>query len=138
MNLARKQAARAFGRALRTARNAQGLSQEQLAEAGDFDRTYPSLLERGLRTPTFYVILQLARGLHLNPRALFDDALAECRDLNPTPERQSVSALKSGASITPPAHKRVSSPAEPGSPHGDPATTGSPMKKSHPRKEFQP
>lgn len=30
---------------------------------GNLERTYPSLLERGLRTPTFLVILRLAEGL---------------------------------------------------------------------------
>jgi transcriptional regulator with XRE-family HTH domain len=62
MSVSRRQSARAFGRALRAARLLRGLSQEQLAESGDFDRTYPSLLERGLRTPTFFVILCLADG----------------------------------------------------------------------------
>jgi transcriptional regulator with XRE-family HTH domain len=124
MNLTRKQAARAFGRALRTARRTQGLSQEDLAETGDFDRTYPSLLERGLRTPTFYVILQLARALHMDPRALFDDALAECREIGPAPESQAVSALSSGVFNTPPARKHASSLRESGSPSGDPAATG--------------
>ena len=71
--------ARAFGQALRAARVARGLSQEQLAEAGDFDRTHPSLLERGLRTPTFFVILSLAEGLNANPVALFTDAVARLR-----------------------------------------------------------
>ena len=44
MSVTRQQAARAFGQALRAARLARGISQEQLAETGDFDRTYPSLL----------------------------------------------------------------------------------------------
>jgi hypothetical protein len=72
----RRDAARAFGQALRAARLACGVSQEQLAEAGDFDRTYPSLLERGLRTPTFFVICRLAEGLNTDPVALFRDAVA--------------------------------------------------------------
>lgn len=45
----RHKVAEAFGIVLRTVRDAAGLSQEQLAEAADVDRTYPSLLERGLR-----------------------------------------------------------------------------------------
>jgi transcriptional regulator with XRE-family HTH domain len=57
-----------------------GLSQEQLAEEGDFDRTYPSLLERGLRTPTFFVILCLAEGLSTDPVTLFRDAVTQLRD----------------------------------------------------------
>jgi hypothetical protein len=51
----------------------------KLAEAGDFDRTYPSLLERGLRTSTFFVILCLAEGLNVDPVALFRDAMAQLR-----------------------------------------------------------
>jgi hypothetical protein len=41
--------ARAFGAILRAARVATGISQEVLAERADCDRTYPSLLERGMR-----------------------------------------------------------------------------------------
>jgi transcriptional regulator with XRE-family HTH domain len=32
-----------------------GISQEELAFRGEFDRTFPSLLERGKRTPTITV-----------------------------------------------------------------------------------
>jgi transcriptional regulator with XRE-family HTH domain len=62
MTTTRRQAARAFGQALRAARLEREITQEQPAETGDFDRTYPSLLERGLRTPTFFVMLCLAEG----------------------------------------------------------------------------
>lgn len=44
MSATRQQAARAFGQALRVTRLERGITQEQLAEMGDFDRTYPSLL----------------------------------------------------------------------------------------------
>jgi hypothetical protein len=43
----RIKSARAFGRALKAARMERRLSQEDLAERGDFDRTYPSMLEHG-------------------------------------------------------------------------------------------
>jgi transcriptional regulator with XRE-family HTH domain len=33
-------------------------------------------LERGLRTPTFFVILQLAEALNTDPVTLFTDAVA--------------------------------------------------------------
>ncbi|MBS0420207.1 MAG: helix-turn-helix transcriptional regulator [Proteobacteria bacterium] len=72
----RIQSARAFGLALKAARTERGLSQEDLAERGDFDRTYPSMLERGRRSPTFFVILQLAQGLRMDPVALFIQAVA--------------------------------------------------------------
>jgi XRE family transcriptional regulator, regulator of sulfur utilization len=63
MNRQREQVAQAFGAALRAARRDKGLTQEQLAEIGGFDRSYPSLLERGLRTPTLGVIFRLADAL---------------------------------------------------------------------------
>jgi len=44
MSADRRDAARAFGQTLRAARLERGISQEQLTEGGDFDRTYPSLL----------------------------------------------------------------------------------------------
>jgi ribosome-binding protein aMBF1 (putative translation factor) len=55
--------ARAFGTALRDLRVARGLTQDALAEAAGLDRTYPSLLERGLRAPTFLVMWRLSRAL---------------------------------------------------------------------------
>jgi transcriptional regulator with XRE-family HTH domain len=76
MRTGRHEAARAFGQALKTARRGRGISQEQLAEFGDFDRTYASLLERGRRTPTFFVILELAKALDTDPLTLFSDAVA--------------------------------------------------------------
>ena len=42
MRTGRHEAARAFGQALKTARRGRGISQEQLAEFGDFDRTTKS------------------------------------------------------------------------------------------------
>jgi transcriptional regulator with XRE-family HTH domain len=76
MRFRRVDAARAFGQAIKEARLTRGLTQERLAELGDFDRTYPSLLERGRRAPTFFVILQLAVALRMSPAALFNDAVA--------------------------------------------------------------
>ena len=55
----------AFGAVLRAARRERGLSQEALADLGGLDRTYPSLLERGLRTPTLSAIFRLADALGL-------------------------------------------------------------------------
>jgi transcriptional regulator with XRE-family HTH domain len=79
MSATRREAARAFGQTLRAARLARRITQEQLAETGGFDRTYPSLLERGLRAPTFFVILGLAEGLNIDPVTLFRDAVARLR-----------------------------------------------------------
>jgi transcriptional regulator with XRE-family HTH domain len=43
----RRRVALAFGEVLRAARRERGVSQDELGERCDFDRTYPSLLERG-------------------------------------------------------------------------------------------
>jgi transcriptional regulator with XRE-family HTH domain len=59
----RSRVALAFGSTLRDVRRLRGLTQEQLALAGGFDRTYPSLLERGRRTPTLGVLFRLADAL---------------------------------------------------------------------------
>jgi len=67
----RSKVARAFGDVLRAARKeAGGLSQEELAFRADVDRTYPSLLERGLRTPSLDALLRLARALDIAPAML--------------------------------------------------------------------
>jgi ribosome-binding protein aMBF1 (putative translation factor) len=63
----RQDVARAFGLALRAARDAHGMSQDQLSEACDMDRSYPSILERGLRGPTVAMLLRLAYALDVAP-----------------------------------------------------------------------
>ena len=60
----------AFGKALQQARANAGLTQEELAELSETDRTYPSLLERGLRTPTLAIILRYASALGIAPGEL--------------------------------------------------------------------
>jgi len=75
----RIRAARCFGLALKDARVNRGMSQEDVAAECEFDRTYPSMLERGRRSPTFWVIVQLARALRMQPVALFADAVARLR-----------------------------------------------------------
>jgi transcriptional regulator with XRE-family HTH domain len=55
----------AFGRALVELRKAAGLTQDSLAERADLDRTFVSLLERGLRSPSFDTLLSLGRGLSI-------------------------------------------------------------------------
>ena len=62
--------ARAFGATLKAVRVEAGISQEVLAERADCDRTYPSLLERGLRQPTIGKMIDLASALRVDPAAL--------------------------------------------------------------------
>ena len=56
----------AFGKELRNARKAVGVSQEKLALQVGLDRTYISMLERGLRQPSLTTIFLLAPALGLS------------------------------------------------------------------------
>jgi transcriptional regulator with XRE-family HTH domain len=60
----------AFGKVLREARVATGLSQEDFADAVDMDRTTISLLERGKQSPTLETLWKLAEPLGVSPSAL--------------------------------------------------------------------
>jgi transcriptional regulator with XRE-family HTH domain len=68
--------ARAFGRVLREQRNKVGISQEALAAKADLDRTYVSLLERGLRLPTLGTVFRLATALDASPTTLVSRSTA--------------------------------------------------------------
>ncbi|MCX7401840.1 MAG: helix-turn-helix transcriptional regulator [Planctomycetia bacterium] len=59
-----------FGRRVRDARLARGLTQEQLAAIAGFDRTYVSLVERGKRNLSLLNIYQLASSLGNQPEDL--------------------------------------------------------------------
>lgn len=68
---------KAFGRALRRHRKAAQKSQAALAELCNLDRTYISLLERGLRQPSLSVLVALAKAVGVQPKTLLEDALDE-------------------------------------------------------------
>jgi transcriptional regulator with XRE-family HTH domain len=59
-----------FGRVLREAREATGLSRESFADAVDMDRTTISLLERGKQSPTIETVFRLCEHLGLSPSTL--------------------------------------------------------------------
>jgi transcriptional regulator with XRE-family HTH domain len=65
-----KKVAVAFGHVLRDYRQKAGLSQEELAGRADVDRTYVSLLERGLRQPTLESLFRLAKALAVAPATM--------------------------------------------------------------------
>lgn len=67
----------AFGIVLRDLRQAQSMSQETLALESELDRTFISLLERGLRQPSLTTLLQLARPLGVAPQDLVAAVVAE-------------------------------------------------------------
>lgn len=75
----RRDVAIAFAKVLRTARNNKGLTQEELAELADLDRTYPSLLERAKRTPTLGTLINIAIALDVTPDRMVSDTLADMK-----------------------------------------------------------
>ena len=56
-----------FGLVLRDLRRQKKLTQEQLADLSGRDRTYVSLLERGLRQPTIETLFAFAKALEMSP-----------------------------------------------------------------------
>jgi transcriptional regulator with XRE-family HTH domain len=60
-----------FGKNLRSARKAQGYSQESFAHAVDLDRTYIGGIERGERNPGLKTIVRIADALGVQVSELF-------------------------------------------------------------------
>lgn len=63
----------AFGKILRNYRTQAGISQEKLAEFADLDRTYISLLERGLRQPSLNIVFSLSKALNIKPHQMVEE-----------------------------------------------------------------
>jgi transcriptional regulator with XRE-family HTH domain len=64
--------AEAFGAVLREIRRKSGFSQEELGFESGYHRTYVSLLERGLKSPSLQTIFRLAHVLGIRPSELLD------------------------------------------------------------------
>lgn len=73
--------AHAFGLTLRRLRIAKRISQEQLAHNSGMDRTYISLLERGLRQPSLSTMLGLSRALEVAFSELAKDIERELEEM---------------------------------------------------------
>jgi transcriptional regulator with XRE-family HTH domain len=56
-----------FGQALREIRQNREISQERLGLEAGFDRTYISLIERGINSPTIRTVVKLAGVLKVTP-----------------------------------------------------------------------
>lgn len=60
------------GANLRKAREAQGVSQEDLADKAGLHRTYLSGVERGVRNPTVTVLEKIAKALKVKTSSLLE------------------------------------------------------------------
>lgn len=59
------------------------MSQEDLAGEADVNRTYPSLLERGLREPTLNVFFRLCHAVRKPPAELLNATLTQLGHARP-------------------------------------------------------
>lgn len=63
----KKSLATIFGEVLKELRNKAGISQEDLANECELDRSFISMLERGLRMPTIETLFKLSKALKKAP-----------------------------------------------------------------------
>lgn len=61
-----------FGESLRRLRLNSGLSQEELAERANIDRSYLGAIERGEHNVALLNILKIANALHIQPSQLLE------------------------------------------------------------------
>jgi transcriptional regulator with XRE-family HTH domain len=71
---------RLFGRRVKAARRAAKLTQEELAEAAHLNPKYLGQIERGEKSPSFEMIVELAKSLHISPALFFDFESEETDD----------------------------------------------------------
>ena len=64
----------AIGRVLRVKREAREISQEELAERAGVDRSYVSILERGLKSPTLETLERICIALGTLPERVLEEA----------------------------------------------------------------
>lgn len=64
----------AVGRILRRKREALGISQEELAARSEVDRSYISILERGLKSPTIETLEKICGALGTLPERIIEEA----------------------------------------------------------------
>ena len=63
--------AKAFGQRIHALRQQAQLTQEQLCERADIDRSYIQRIEAGLRTPSVEVVVKLQKALKCDWEDLF-------------------------------------------------------------------
>ena len=63
-----------IGNVLRAKREKLGASQEEVAERAGVDRTYVSILERGLKSPTVETLEKICAALGTLPERVIEEA----------------------------------------------------------------
>jgi transcriptional regulator with XRE-family HTH domain len=70
----RKELRAAIGSVLRANRERLAISQEEVAERAGVDRTYVSILERGLKSPTVETLEKICAALGTLPERVIEEA----------------------------------------------------------------
>ena len=78
---------RAFGQAMRKARNRLKISQMMLEKATGLDRTFVSDLERGIQGPSLRTVFRVAKGLDMNAWDLVEDTAKSPQFVLPSDDR---------------------------------------------------
>ena len=65
---------KAVGNVLRIRREKLGISQEELAERSNVDRSYVSILERGQKSPTLDMLEKICVALQTLPERVIEEA----------------------------------------------------------------
>lgn len=71
-----------FGQIIRKVRISRDLSQQKLAYKANLDRTYISLLERGLRMPTLDTVFKISKALEVRPHELIKELEDRYENIN--------------------------------------------------------
>lgn len=64
--------AKNFGQRVVELRKKQGLTQEELADKAEIERSYMGAIERGERNPTLVKIFQLSKALEIEVSKIFE------------------------------------------------------------------
>lgn len=75
-----------FGEALKRHRKLKRYTQEELAIEADLDRTYISMLERGLRKPSLEVAMKLAKVLKINSTQMVEEVDRKISESHASPQ----------------------------------------------------
>jgi transcriptional regulator with XRE-family HTH domain len=70
-----------IGKVIRPLREAKGMTQEELANEINLDRSYLSEIERNLKAPSLYTIFKLTKGLDMPPGELIEK-IYDCIDFD--------------------------------------------------------
>jgi transcriptional regulator with XRE-family HTH domain len=71
-----------FASVLKKKREARGITQDALATLSELDRTYISMLERGLRKPSLQTVFSLAKSLEIEVTELIREVENDWKNQN--------------------------------------------------------